>query len=103
MFPGLPQIAAGSESGVVLPVPWSPGWLTSRLPMGMHSCEEVLSSQLNACSPTHSSEVVSYKGDSLAITKVNRAMAIHSNPGTHCNKERQMSARKNPRAILSDP
>jgi WD40 repeat protein len=52
---------------------------------------------------THSSEVVSYKRDSLAFTKVNRSMAIHSNPGIHCNKERQMSARKNPRADLSDP
>ena len=60
-------------------------------------------SGLVACSPTHSSEVVSYKRDSLAFTKVNRSMAIHSNPGIHCNKERQMSARKNPRADLSDP
>ena len=53
--------------------------------------------------PTHSSEVVSYKRDNLAFTKVNRAMAIHSNPGIHCNKERQMSARQPPRADLSDP
>ena len=60
-------------------------------------------SGLVACSPTHSSEVVSYKRDSLAFTKVNRSMAIHSNPGIYCNKERQMSARKNPRADLSDP
>jgi site-specific recombinase XerC len=43
------------------------------------------------------------KRDSLAFTKVNRSMAIHSNPGIHCNKERQMCARKNPRADLSDP
>jgi hypothetical protein len=45
----------------------------------------------------------SYKRDGLAFTNVNRSMAIHSNPGIHCNKERQMSARKNPRADLSDP
>ena len=44
-----------------------------------------------ACSPTRSSEAVSYKP--LAFTNVNRsmAMAIHSNPGIHCNKERQLS------------
>jgi len=48
-------------------------------------------------------EVVSYKRNSLAFTKVNRSMAIHSNPGILGNKERQMSARKNPRADLSDP
>ena len=45
-----------------------------------------------ACSPTRSSEAVSYK--SLAFTKVNRSMAmvIHSHPGIHRNKERQLSA-----------
>ena len=37
------------------------------------------------CSPTHPSEVVSYKRDSLAFTKVERSMAIHSYPGIHCN------------------
>jgi len=44
-----------------------------------------------ACSPTRSSEAVSYKP--LAFTKVKRsmAMAIHSNLGIHCNKERQLS------------
>jgi hypothetical protein len=42
-------------------------------------------------------------GVRMAFTNVNRSMAIHSNPGIRCNKERQMSARKNPRADLSDP
>src|SRR6202022_3386839 len=60
-------------------------------------------SGLVACSPTHSSEVVSYKSDSLAFTKVNRSLAIHSNPGIHCNKERQMSARKNPARTCLTP
>jgi|GEM_PF-5762042 len=55
---------------------------------------------------------LSSKRGSLAFTNGKRAMASHSNPeircidsnpGIHCNKERQMSARHPPRADLSHP